>query len=290
MANEELVMLIRSGKDEEKNMELLYSQVKLFMRKIAWKYKQNDELDDLLQEGFLALHDAVEGYDPAAGLSFISYLALYLKTRFSRYVIEKGSCVRLPVHQVENIRKYQRFCSTYFLEHGREPPKEAVALYMCISLEQVEQIQENACMARVGSLDKPMKEEEEGTIGDFVGDPSDQIGEAEERINQEQLREALWGCVDALPDQQAETIRARYIDGCTFKETGERLGMTGDAARQQEAKALRKLRMGENRNRLLPFFPEYDRIFSMGSTGIGVGVFERTWTSATERAALKQFE
>lgn len=290
MTNEELVMKIKAGEDVQLNMELLHEQTKRFIRKIAWKYKQDDELEDLLQEGFLALYDAVEGYDPEAGFSFISYAAFYLKTRFARYLADKGSCVQIPIHRLEDIRKYQKFCSTYFLSYGCEPSTKAVAQFMHTSIEQVEQIKANACMARLGSLDKPIKEEEDGTIGDFVRDPSDLMLDVEERIQQEQLRSVLWGCVDELPEKEAEAIRARYRDGLTLKETGERLGTTSEGARQWEAKVLRKLRSGSNRRRLLPFFPDHDHIFSMGSTGTGVGIFERTWTSATERAVIRRLD
>lgn len=290
MTNEELVMKIKAGENVKQNMEQLHEQTRRFIRKIAWKYKQDDEFEDLLQEGFLALYDAVEGYDPEAGLSFIGYVALHLKTRFSRYLADKGSCVQIPIHRLEAIRKYQKFCSTYFLMHGCEPSIETISRNMHISIEQVGQIRENACMARLGSLDKPIKEEEDGTIGDFVRDPLDQVEAAEERIQQEQLRAVLWGCVDELPEKQAEAIRARYRDGLTLLETGEHLGVNSEGARQLERKGLRELRKPSKRKLLQPFFPEYDRIFSMGTTGTGVGVFERTWTSATERAALKQFE
>lgn len=289
MTNEELVMKIKAGEDVQLNMEQLHDQLKRFIRKIAWKYKQDDELEDLLQEGFLALYDAVEGYDPEAGYSFVSYAAFYLKTRFSRYLADKGSCVQIPIHCLEDIWKYQKFCSAYFLEHGCEPPAKVVAQFMFISIEQVEQIRKTACMARIGSLDKPVKEEDDGTIGDFVRDPYDQMEETEDRIQQEQLRTVLWGCVDELPEKEAEAIRARYRDGLTLKETGERLGVNTEGARQWEVKGLRELRKSSRAKRIRPFF-DYDRIFSMGTTGTGVGVFERTWTSATERTAIKRID
>ena len=290
MTNEEFVMKIKAGEDVQQNMALLYEQTKNFIRKIAWKYKQDDELEDLLQEGFLSLYDAVEGYDPEAGFSFISYAAFYLKTRFARYLADKGSCVQIPIHRMEDIWKYQRFCSAYFLEHGCEPPAESVARYMLLSIEQVKQIKKNACLARLGSLDKPIKEEDDGTIGDFVRDPSDLLQDVEDRIQQEQLRSVLWGCVDELPEKEAEAIRARYRDGLTLKETGVRLGVNTEGARKWERKGLRMLRNPVRSKHLRSYFPEHDRIFSMGSTGTGVGVFERTWTSATERAAIERIE
>lgn len=291
MTNEELVRKIKAREEPAQNMEQLHGQMKRFIRKIAWKYKRDDELEDLEQEGFLALYDAVEGYDPAAGLTFAGYAALYFKSRFARYLADKGSCVQLPIHRQEEIWKYQRFCSVYFLEHGCEPSLKAVAQFMNLSIEHVEQIRKNACMARLGSLDSPVtgKEgDEDSTVGDFVRDPLDQIEDMEERIHHEQLRAVLWGCVDELPEKQAEAIRARYQDGLTLQETGKRIGTNKEGARQWEAKGLRELRKPSRAKRLRPFFEEYDRIFSMGSTGTGVRVFERTWTSATERAVLKQ--
>lgn len=290
MTNEELVMKIKSGEDVKQNMEQLHNQLKNFIRKIAWKYKQDDELADLMQEGFLALYDAVEGYDPAEGVTFLHYASFYIKSRLARYIENSGSCIRIPVHKQEEIRKYQRFCNQYYLEHGCEPPTEVIAQLMHLSIEQVEQIRESACMARLGSLDKTIKEEEDETIGDFVRDPFDQMEDADERIYREQLKTVLWGCVDELPEEQAKAIRARYRDGLTLKETGERLGVNAEGARQCEAKGLRELRKPSRAKRIRPFFEESDRIFSMGTSGTGVGVFERTWTSATERAVINRLE
>lgn len=290
MTNEEFVMKIKAGEDVQQNMALLYEQTKNFIRKIAWKYRQNDELEDLLQEGFLSLYDAVEGYDPEAGFSFISYAAFYLKTRFARYLADKGSCVQIPIHRLEDIRKYQRFCSAYFLEHGCEPSAKSVSQFMHISIEQVEQIKQNACMARLGSLDKPIKEnEDETTVGDLIGDPNNHIEDAEERLQNDHLKTILWDCVDDLPEKQAETIKARYFEGLTLQETGERLGTNKEGARQMEAKGLRELRRPSRAKRLRPFYEDVERIRSMGMTGTGVEIFERTWTSATERVAMRHF-
>ena len=96
----------------------------------------------------------------------------------------------------------------------------------------------------------------------------------------------LWGCVDELPEKEAEAIRARYRDGLTLKEIGERLGVNTEGARQRERKGLMMLRSTKRSKRLRPFFPEYGRIYSMSTAAVGHGHFERTWTSSTEYAAL----
>lgn len=145
-------------------------------------------------------------------------------------------------------------------------------------------------MESLCSLDSPITGidgEGNGTMRDLIASCEDMEEDILERIQYEELCTVLWDCVDSLPEKQAEAIRARYKDDLTFKETGERIGTTAAGARQWEAKALRELRKPSRAKHLRPFLPETDRIYSMGISGTGVGAFERTWTSATERAALK---
>ena len=73
MTNEQLAMKIKAGEDVADNMAQLYEQTRTFIHAIAWKYRGRAELDDLEQEGYLALYDAIDGYDPAAGCLFLTY-------------------------------------------------------------------------------------------------------------------------------------------------------------------------------------------------------------------------
>lgn len=293
MTNEELVMLIKAGIEPEKNMELLYLQVKAFIFAVARRFRGVGELEDLEQEGYLALYPAIEGWDPAAGFKFLTYAEYHIRQQMQRYIQNNGSCLRLPVHCLERVQKYKKFQNSFRLKYGREPSDREAAALLGISLEHVEEIKGNACMARLGSLDSFVTGAdgaEETTIGELVSSDLDIEGDVLDQVQQEQLKTALWECVDSLPGQQAEAIRARYRDGLTLKETGERLGTTSEGARQWEAKALRKLRSGSNRRRLAAFFPEYDRIYSMSIAAVSHRSFEYTWTSATERAAIRLLE
>lgn len=73
MTNEQLVARIQAGENVSENMSQLYDQVKDFIRSIAWKYRNSAELDDLEQEGYLALYPAIDGFNPAAGYKFLTY-------------------------------------------------------------------------------------------------------------------------------------------------------------------------------------------------------------------------
>ena len=73
MENEELVIRIQAGENVSENMELLYSQIQSYIWSIAWRYRDTGEMEDLMQEGYLALYPAIENYDPAAGCKFLTY-------------------------------------------------------------------------------------------------------------------------------------------------------------------------------------------------------------------------
>ncbi len=288
MTNEQLVARIRAGENVGENMSQLYEQVKRFIHAVAWRYRDSGMVEDLEQEGFLALYDAVDGYDEAQGVRFLTYAEYWIRQRISRYLQANGSSLRLPVHCREKLLRYKRLCSSFQLEHGREPSEREIARLMGLTLEQIREIKGNACMARVGSLDAPMKglEEDGVTVGDVVASGDNLEGAALDRVQSAQLCAALWECVDSLPGQQPAVIRQRYQDGMSLREIGEAQGTTAEAVRQIHAKALRELRASRFSKRLRPFLPEAEQIYSMGLRGNGVGKFHRTWTSSTEKAAL----
>lgn len=158
---------------------------------------------------------------------------------------------------------------------------------MGFSPERIENIKKVAVMARLGSLDSPVKGMEEGvTACDGIASAEDMEGEVFNRIQEQQLKRALWGCVDALEPRQAEVMHWRYEDGMTLKEISQEYGTTPEAVRQIHNKALRELRKPRYSKQLRPFIPESEQIYSLGLIGNGAVQFNRTWTSSTERVAL----
>lgn len=289
LTNEQLVARIKAGENAGENMAQLYKQVRRFIHAVAWKYRDSGIMEDLEQEGFLALYDAVDGYDAAQGVKFLTYAEYWIRQRIRRYLQENSSSMRLPVHCLDRIQQYKRLCSSFQLEHGREPSEREIARLMGVTLEQIRDIKESACKARVGSLDAPMKGLDGGedtTVGELVPSGDDLEGEAVERMTSVQLCAVLWECVDSLPGEQPEVIRRRYQDGQTLREIGEAQGITPEAVRQVHGKALRELRKPSMASRLRPFLPEADQLYSMALWGNGVGRFHRTWTSSTERTVL----
>ena len=287
MTNEQLVIRIKAGENVAENMEALCLQVKGFIRGIALRYQGQAELDDLEQEGYLALYDAVDGYDPASGFLFLTYARHWIRQRMVRYIQNNGS-VRLPVHEWERMSRYRKLENEFLSRFGRKPSEAEIRHYLGLTHTQAVSLKTALRMRRIGSLDSTLEGpegDEAGTLGDIVAGPEDVEGAALDEVEAGQLRGALWREVDSLPNRQPEVLRARYQEGRTLKEVGSSLGVSVEMARQIEKKALRELRRPSHSRKLLPFLPE--AMAAQAYHHNGIGEFSRTWTSSTEWVAMR---
>ena len=271
-------------------MAILYDQVKDFIHAMAYKYHGQGELEDLEQEGFLALYDAIDHYEAGQGVKFLTYASHWIRQRMQKYIQNTGSPLRLSAGRQEAIRKYRKFCTDFQTEQGRKPTEADLCRSLWLTLEQLREIQYDACMVTVGRLDAPVKGaegEEDTTLGELAASATDPCEELLDRLEQEELCSVLWQCVDSLPGKQPDVIRSRYKGNMTMKQCGQFCGISEAEARKQQIKALRSLRSGENAKKLRPFLPEDAWIYNGALIGNGVERFNHTWTSSTERVALE---
>lgn len=288
MDNEQLVIKIKAGIDVADNMLALWQQNRGFIHKIVNQYKAYAEEEDLEQEGYLGLSDAVSHYNPDEGVTFLHYASFWIKQCMSRYVKSNGT-IRLPEFMQGRIREYNRMVQNWLQNYHREPTDMEICRFLDISWEMLENLRKAAQMAQIGSLDVPVGEEGDCSMYDLLPSGMDEEEQTIEKIQHEQLCAVLCPLVDALPGQQSQVIRARYQERRTLADIAKEKGVTLDAIRQQEAKGLRELRKPSRSKLLRPFLPEDDRIYSRALQGNGVGSFNRTWTSSTERVALNDW-
>lgn len=284
MTNEQLVARIQSGIDVSDNMALLWQQNKGFLAKIAMKYQMgNAEFDDLMQEGYLGLCQAVDGYDPEAGASFIHYAAYWIRRAMLIYIRSNGT-IRIPVNLHAQISRYEQLRTAFLSELGREPDNREIGWYLGISDKSAAGLKKAARMRQIASLDSPIRDTDgELNVGDTVPDLTDLEGTVLDTVQQEQLSATLWGMVDELPGQCPEVISRYYREGETLKEIGNTMGVGPERVRQVRQQALRELRRSDRTRKLRPFMQDYiDTHAYYGS----VSDFNRTWTSSTERTAL----
>ena len=285
MTNEQLVALIRAGDDEANNMLQLWQQNKGFIYKLANRYSGYAELEDLTQEGYLGLCEAVHQYDLNMGVPFINYAAFWIKQAMRRYIDNCSSVVRIPVHAKEDIREYQKVLKEYWKYYGHEPSERELCAVLCVNREKLHAIQQNVRMGQIGSLSKPVGgEDDDIMVCDTVASGEDIEEDVISELDRENMKRELWIAVDQLPDNLPEVIRHRYIDGMTLKETGQRMGVGIERVRQIEAKAMRTLRSPRRCRTFRAYYEEY--IEPCSYWHVGVRSFQNTWLSEVEREVL----
>lgn len=288
MTNEQLVIRVKGGDNTAGNMLELWEQNKRFISAIARKYSAGAEMEDLEQEGYIAMCEAVQHYDPDRGMSFIGYAAFWIKRRM-RICADNSRTVKLSFNAGDEVRQYQKIMRQYRQEYGCDPSDRELCAFLYVSREKLDQIRKAAQMGNIRSLDESVQGMDgDISIGDTVASSEDMEEDTIREIDKERMKRELWLAVDQLPGKQPEVIRAIYQDGLTRKKAGERAGVSMHKARDIEHKAMRILRQPHRCKKFRAYFEEY--LSAAPIHHIGVRRFNETWTSEVEQEAIRWAE
>lgn len=285
LTNEQLVTRIREGGGEVcYALEQLWNQNQGLIQIYVKKYKGLAECEDLTQESYIALCDAVDNYNPEES-AFSTYLGFWLSSRLLRYCRQNMSPLQIPEGKHSDLYRLRKTEAAFEQDFYRKPTRKELRSLLGVTDQELNQLFLLDIATTPASLSSPVKsdEGEELTLGDTIADPSNMAECVIDQECQEQMKEAIKEELQKLPKDQADSIQLVYLEGFTMEKAGELLDVPRHRIQASIRRGFRALR-GTPARRLKPFISEVAETTAYKGS---LQRFKNTGFSSTENAAFK---
>lgn len=286
MTNEQIVAEIRNGYSVTDNMQLLYESNLPLIKRFLKPYTAYEPIEDLLQEAYFGLVEAVQHYETSKNVRFMTYAEYWIKQSVQRYLEKCGSVIKIPSHTRQKIARYKKTVQELGQGLGRVPTDNEIADKMRISVGLLPELKIQ--MQGVASLDTPLSDDSSLTLADTVQTDYSLEDDTIDKIYAERSKSELWGIVARFTsEKENHIIREIFINNQTMAAVAREQGIPFDRIRQIKEKGLRKLRTGRVRRELLEKFD----IVEAGAYRNSMRKFnEHGFTSTVEYIALRRAE
>ena len=284
MTNEQLVAEIRNGYSVTDNMQFLYQENLPLIKKIIQPYYKYEETEDLLQEAYFGLYEAVKHYETSENVLFMTYATFWIRQAVQRYINKCGAVVRTPSHTKQKIIRYKKTVIKLTQDLGCIPTREEIAEYMAVNVSEIERLE--IYSKSIASLDSPVNDDSDQTLIDSIQDDCNLENNIINEMYDQYSKNELWSIVeDYTTERENHIIREYFLYNKSMPEIAK--NVTVSRIREIREKGLRKLKFGKAKRELIEKFD----IVDSGIYKNGYGNFtQHNNTSKVEYIAIRRVE
>lgn len=286
MTNEQIVEEIRNGISVTDNMEHLYMNNLPLIRKFIKPYTSYEPEEDLMNEAYFGLLEAIKHYETSENALFMTYARYWIRQKVQRYIQNCGSVMRISSNYIQKISRYKKSVQEYQQLYGRSPTNKDMADFLGTTIEEIHRLRLYA--ADIQSIDAPLQDSDDLCLSDTIKSDFNLENAAIDKIYEEYQKKELWGIVERYASNwQQDIIKQHFYEGKTIAEIARESGRGSQAVWAQKEEGLRKLRTGRASKEIR----EKLEVLEAGAYRTGVNQFRRhDYTSIVEYMAIRKME
>lgn len=286
MTNEQIVEEIKNGISVTDHMEHLYRNNLPLIKKFIKPYTNYELEEDLLQEAYFGLLEAIYHYETSENVLFMTYAGYWIRQQVQRYIQNCGFVMRISNNYIQKINRYKKSVQEYQQLYGRTPTDKNMADFMGITIDEIQKIR--LYTADIQSIDAPIQDSDDLCLSDTLRNDFDLENSTIDKMYEDYQKKELWDIVERYTNNwQQDIIKQHFYEGKTIAEIARESGRGFQTVRAQKEAGLRKLRTGRASREIR----EKLEVLEAGVYKTGVNQFRRhDYTSIVEHIAIRKSE